>query len=86
MIFKRCGTAFPSMLVLGLGLMITFQAVVHMLVATTLFPVTGQPLPLVSKGGSSALFISLALGMILGVSRQIEEQSVDQPKAESLRE
>lgn len=86
LIFKRCGTAFPSMLVLGLGLMITFQAVVHMLVATTLFPVTGQPLPLVSKGGSSALFISLALGMILGVSRQIEEQSVDQPKAESLRE
>ncbi len=85
-IFQKCGTAFPSLLVLGLGLMIFFQALVNMLVSTGLFFVTGQNLPLVSMGGSSVLFISLALGMILGVSRQVQEQSLDKPKGESLLE
>jgi len=86
LIFERCGTAFPSLLVLGLGLMITFQALVHMLVAINFFPETGQPLPLISHGGSSILFTSIALGMILGVSRQTEEQTLDRPKSESLYE
>lgn len=86
LIFERCGTAFPSLLVLGLGLMITFQALVHMLVAINFFPETGQPLPLISHGGSSILFTSIALGMILGVSRQTEERTLDRPKSESLYE
>lgn len=85
-IFQRCGTAFPSLLVLGLGLMIFLQAAINMLVSTGLFFVTGQNLPLVSMGGSSVLFISLSLGMILGVSRQMQEQTLDAPKNESLLE
>lgn len=86
LIFQRCGTAFPSLLVLGLSLMIVLQALFNMLVSVNLFPVTGQTLPLISLGGSSLLFTSLALGMILGVSRQIEEKSLDTPKNESLLE
>ncbi len=85
-IFQRCGTAFPSLLVLGLGLMIFLQAAINMLVSTGLFFVTGQNLPLVSMGGSSILFISLSLGMILGVSRQMQEQTLDAPRSESLLE
>jgi cell division protein FtsW len=85
-IFQRCGTAFPSLLVLGLGLMILLQASINMLVSTGLFFVTGQNLPLVSMGGSSVIFISLALGMILGVSRQMQERTLDTPKGESLLE
>lgn len=84
--FQRCGTAFPSLLVLGLSLMITLQALVNMLVSVGIFPVTGQTLPLISLGGSSVIFTCLALGMILGVSRQVKEQSLDRPKAESLLE
>ena len=83
---KKCGTAFPSLLVLGLGLMIVLQAMIHMLVSVSLFPVTGQQLPLISKGGSSLVFTLTALGMILGVSRQTSEKTLDNPKGESLFE
>ncbi len=85
-IFKKCGTAFPSLLVLGLGLMIVLQAMIHMLVSVSLFPITGQQLPLISKGGSSLVFTLMALGMILGVSRQTAERTLDSPKNESLFE
>ena len=85
-IFQRCGTALPSFLVLGLCLMITLQALVNMMVSVGIFPVTGQTLPLISLGGSSVIFTSLALGIILGVSRQIKEQSLDKPRGESLLE
>lgn len=83
-IFQRCGTAFPSLLVLGLALMIVLQAILNMLVSVSLIPVTGQPLPLVSKGGSSLVFTLVALGMMLGVSRQMKEKTLDRPKGESL--
>lgn len=85
-IFQNCGTAFPGLLVLGLALMITSQALLHIMVTTNLMPETGQTLPLISRGGSSMLFTSIALGMILSVSRQNEEQSHDRPKAESMLE
>lgn len=85
-IFKKCGTAFPSLLVLGLGLMITLQAMIHMLVSVSLIPITGQQLPLISKGGSSLLFTLMALGMILGISRQTDTQTITAPKDESLFE
>ena len=85
-IFRRCGTAFPSLLVLGLALLITLQAMINMMVATNMIPPTGIALPLISKGGSSELFLSCALGMMLGVSRQIQEQTLDTPKAETLLE
>lgn len=83
-IFQKCGTAFPSLLVLGLGLMIILQAIFNMLVSVNLFPVTGQTLPIISLGGTSVIFTSLAFGMILGVSRQIQEKTLDKPKNESL--
>ncbi len=86
LIFQRCGTAFPGLLVLGLGMLITSQALLHIMVATNLIPETGQTLPLISRGGSSTLFTAIALGMMLSVSRQNEEQSHDKPKSQSLYE
>ena len=84
-IFRRCGTAFPGLLVLGLALLITCQALLHIMVTVNLIPETGQTLPLISRGGSSVLFTAIALGMILSVSRQNDEQSHDRPKNEELR-
>ncbi len=85
-IFRRCGTAFPGLLVLGLALLITCQALLHIMVTVNLIPETGQTLPLISRGGSSMIFTAIALGMILSVSRQNDEQSHDTPKSESLYE
>lgn len=83
-IFRRCGTAFPGLLALGLALQITCQALLHIMVTVNLIPETGQTLPLISRGGSSVLFTAVALGMILSVSRQNEEQSHDKPRAETI--
>lgn len=85
-IFRRCGTAFPGLLVLGLALLITCQALLHVMVTVNLIPETGQTLPLISRGGSSTLFTTIALGMILSVSRQNDEQSHDTPRSESIYE
>ena len=85
-IFRRCGTAFPGLLVLGLALLITCQALLHIMVTVNLIPETGQTLPLISRGGSSVLFTTIALGMILSVSRQNDEHSHDTPRSESIYE
>lgn len=85
-IFRQCGTAFPGLLVLGLALLITCQALLHIMVTVNLIPETGQTLPLISRGGSSVLFTTMALGMILSVSRQNDEQSHEAPKSESIYE
>lgn len=85
-IFRKCGTAFPSLLVLGLALLVTFQAILNMMVSTQLMFQTGLTLPFISKGGSAELFTSIALGMILGVSRQVEQNTVSRPKSESMLE
>ena len=85
-IFRRCGTAFPGLLVLGLALLITCQALLHVIVTVNLMPESGQTLPLISRGGSSTLFTTIALGMILSVSRLNDEQSHDRPKSETLYE
>jgi cell division protein FtsW len=74
-IFDRCPKKFPSMLSLGLAMMITSQALLHIMVTVNIFPETGQTLPLISRGGSSLLFTAVSLGMILSVSRQTEEGS-----------
>lgn len=73
LIFKQSGRTFPSILVLGLSMMITMQALLNMLVSVGIGPITGQTLPMISKGGSSVLFTGIAFGMILSVSRQLEE-------------
>ena len=77
--------AFGTFLAAGLGFSLTIQALANMAVAVGLGPVTGVPLPLVSMGGTSILFTSVALGIILSVSRNIEElkgkqQLDEQPK------
>ena len=82
-IFRRCGTAFPGLLVLGLALQITCQALLHIMVTVNMCPETGQTLPLISRGGSAVLFTAIALGMILSVSRQNDEKSHDTPKGET---
>lgn len=85
-IFRRCGTAFPGLLVLGLALLITCQALLHIMVTVNLIPETGQTLPLISRGGSSTLFTMIAFGIILSVSRQNDEQSHERPRGESIYE
>ena len=65
----RCENNFPAFLVLGLALMLVLQATINMLVAVGLMPVTGQPLPLISKGGTSTIINCAYIGVILSVSR-----------------
>ena len=68
-IAKKCENAFPAFLVLGLIIMIVLQAILNMLVAVGLFPVTGQTLPMVSWGRTSVLVMSFSIGAVLSVSR-----------------
>lgn len=68
-IASRCSRAFPALLVIGMAVMIAFQALFHMAIVTGVFPVSGQPLPLISKGGTSILITSIAFGVMLSVSR-----------------
>lgn len=68
---------FGALLAAGLSFSLVFQALINMAVAVNLFPVTGQPLPLISMGGTSLWFSSLAIGIILSVSRKIEENELN---------
>ncbi len=67
--------SFGAYLAIGLTFSLVFQAMINMAVAVNLFPVTGQPLPLVSMGGTSIWFTSIAIGMILSVSRETESET-----------
>ncbi len=71
MIVRRSKRVLPSLLVIGMASFITFQALFHMAINVGVFPVSGQPLPLVSKGGTSILVVSIAIGVMLSVSRTI---------------
>lgn len=65
----KCHRAFPAFLIMGCAVLIVFQALVHMAIVTGVFPVSGQPLPLISKGGTSIIIMSIAIGIMLSVSR-----------------
>jgi len=65
---------FGTLLAFGLAFSLVFQAMINMAVAVNLFPVTGQPLPFLSMGGTSILFSSIAVGIILSVSRAAETE------------
>lgn len=65
--------AFGALLAVGLSFSLVLQAFIHMAVATSLFPVTGLTLPLISMGGTSIIFTSASLGVLLSVSRAVEE-------------
>ena len=69
MIARRCDKLFPKFLVLGCGLLLGVQALTNMAVAVDLIPVTGQPLPLISRGGTSTVISCAYIGIILSVSR-----------------
>jgi len=71
-IASRTPKSFGSFLAIGLTFSLVFQAMINMAVAVNLFPVTGQPLPLVSMGGTSIWFTSIAIGIILSVSRDTD--------------
>ncbi len=87
-LFRACNVSsrysdMPAMLMtMGLALMITCQALISMLVAVGLGPVTGQPLPLISRGGTSVLITSIYFGIMMGVSR---EQSMLRDREEEVK-
>ena len=83
-IAKRCEKTFPAFLIMGIAMLLVAQAMLNMMVAVGLFPVTGQPLPLISKGGTSTLINCAYIGMMLSVSRYVadkEEQRLREAEA-----
>ena len=74
-IASRCDNNFPAFLVLGLALMLVIQASFNMMVAVGIAPVTGQPLPLISRGGTSTIINCAYIGAILSVSRSAKKKS-----------
>ena len=80
-ISRRCENNFTAFLAMGYALLLATQAVFNMCVAVGLAPVTGQPLPLVSKGGTSTIINCVFLGVILSVSRsaKVRDESATAP-------
>ncbi|MCD7976863.1 MAG: FtsW/RodA/SpoVE family cell cycle protein [Tannerellaceae bacterium] len=88
MIARKCDKLFPKFLVLGCGLLLVVQALANMAVAVNLIPVTGQPMPLVSRGGTSTVISCIYFGVILSVSRfgaHMGNQE-DEPETEELED
>lgn len=81
-IANRCENTFPAFLAMGLALLLVTQALFNMCVAVGLAPVTGQPLPLVSKGGTSTVINCIYIGVILSISRSAKKK---QTETEDLR-
>ncbi len=75
-IASRCENNFPAFLAMGLALLLVTQATFNMLVAVGIAPVTGQPLPLISKGGTSTIINCAYIGAILSVSRSAKKRAV----------
>lgn len=82
-IASMCERNFPAYLTMGLAILLVIQAMVNMLVAVGLIPITGQPLPLISRGGTSTIINSVYFGMILSVSRYASK-NLDGQKIEKL--
>lgn len=86
---KKATTIFATLLVVGVGIPIVFQAMINMAVAVNILPVTGQTLPLISSGGTSIWMTCFALGMILSVSaskNETEETILDDNPLDILHE
>ncbi|MBS3807382.1 MAG: FtsW/RodA/SpoVE family cell cycle protein [Bacteroidales bacterium] len=81
-IVKRSTRTFGAFLSIGLALLLVIQALINMAVTVHLIPVTGQTLPFVSMGGSSLLFTSIAIGIILSVSRSVGDEPANKKKKE----
>ncbi|MDD6842353.1 MAG: FtsW/RodA/SpoVE family cell cycle protein [Prevotellaceae bacterium] len=80
-IASRCENNFPALLAMGLALLLVVQASFNMLVAVGIVPVTGQPLPLISKGGTSTIINCAYIGAILSISRSAKK--VDKEKKQT---
>ena len=76
-IMNKVESKFAAHLVFGLSFMLIFQSFINMGVGVNLLPVTGQPLPLISMGGTSILFTCVSLGIILNVSSTVYNDSID---------
>jgi len=85
-IITKSEKSFGALVVMGLGLSLVMQAFVNMAVAVDMVPVTGQPLPLVSMGGTSILFTSISIGIILSVSKFVEKTTKESKKADGKNE
>lgn len=72
-IAQRCESTFPALLIMGIGILIAVQTIYNTGVAVDILPITGQPLPLISKGGTSMLINCAYIGMILSVSNYTEK-------------
>lgn len=81
MIASKCTKAFPALLITGCATLIVAQAMVHMAIVVGLVPVSGQPLPFISKGGTSILVMSAAMGMMLSVSKFAIQRTKKAPDA-----
>lgn len=73
-IARDCANTFPAYLAMGIGLLIVIQAMFNMMVAVGLAPVTGQPLPLISKGGTSTIINCIYIGMLLSISKSAKKR------------
>lgn len=82
-IANRCENNFPAFLVMGLALLLVTQALFNMCVAVGLAPVTGQPLPLISKGGTSTIINCVYIGAILSISRSAKRRGQQEEKPEA---
>ena len=82
-IARNCDKPYYSFLVMGFGILLVTQAMFNMLVAVGIMPVTGQPLPLISKGGTSTLVNCIYIGMILSISQHVQELKDEQQKQET---
>ncbi|MBI35348.1 MAG: cell division protein FtsW [Flavobacteriales bacterium] len=82
-IARKCNKLFSVLLVIGLSSGLIIQAFSNMAVAVGIFPVTGQPLPMVSMGGTSLWFTAISIGIILSVSREISSGNNDEEIAKS---
>ena len=83
---SKCGKNFPALAAMGLAVMMVFQALLNMMVAVGLFPVTGQTLPMISRGGTSIIITSVYFGIILSISRyaharqsQLDKNLIEDP-------
>ena len=76
-IANRCANAFPALLIMGIALLLVTQAMFNMMVAVGLAPVTGQPLPLISRGGTSTIMNCVYIGIILSVSYSAKKREDD---------
>jgi len=83
-IANRCENSFPAFLAMGIAFLLVTQALFNMLVAVGLAPVTGQPLPLISKGGTSTIINCVYIGVILSVSRSAKKKKEEKKPSEKV--